>query len=113
MEGIKYDSSTGWIPTYSWLFLVISWIILLVFLVIPQVFLSIRLLKVFEGAVLKKRIHWYLICVFFEFSLMFALFLYNTWVDNQIYRMIYVFIFPSLGYIAAYLIYRSFVKQLD
>ncbi|NHJ20130.1 MAG: hypothetical protein EAX91_04240 [Candidatus Lokiarchaeota archaeon] len=112
-DGIRYDSSTGWIPTYNWFFLALSWLIFSVFIVIPQIPLSIRLIKVFEGKVLKKRIYWYLICVFFEFSLAFAAFLYNTWVDNQIYRFVYVFIFPPLGSIGAYLIYRSFIKELD
>lgn len=112
-NGIRYDSSTGWIPTYSWVFFAISWSFLLIFVVIPQIFLSIKLLEVFEGKVLKKRIYLFLITVFFEFSMAFALFLYNTWIDNQIYRTLYVFIFPPLGSIGAYLIYRSFVRELD
>ena len=112
-EGIRYDSSTQWIPTYSWVFFAISWILLLIFVVIPQISLSIKLLEVFEGKVLKKRIYLFLITVFFEFSMVFALFLYNAWIDNQIYRTIYIFIFPPLGSIGAYLIYRSFVRELD
>lgn len=110
--GIKYDSSTGWIPTYSWFFFVISWIILAIILLIPQIFLSVKLIKVFEGVVLKKRIILFLFSVFCEFSVVFALFLYNTWVDNQIYRTIYLFTFPPLGYVGAYLIYRGIVREL-
>ena len=111
--GIKYDVSTGWIPTYSWFFLILSWILLLVFMVIPQIILSVKLVNVFEGKVLKERIYLFLIGVFFLFSLVFALILYNTWLDNQVYRIVYLFIFPPLGTIGAYLIYRSFVKELD
>jgi hypothetical protein len=113
LDGIRYDSSTGWIPTYSWFFLIISWIFLLIFLIIPQIFLSVRLIKVFEGIVMKRRIILFLLSVFFEYSTVFALFLYNTWVDNQIYRIVYVFTFPPLASIGAYLIYRGLVKEID
>ena len=112
-DGVRYDSSTGWIPTYSWFFFGLSWVIITIFMVVPQIFLSVRLVKVFGGLVLKKRIALFLVCVFFEFSMVYAIFLYNAWVDNQIYRIIYVFIFPPLGSIGAYLIYRSFVRELD
>lgn len=112
LGGIRYDSSTGWIPTYSWFFFAISWIILSLFLVIPQIILSIKLIKVFEGVVLRKRIILFLFSVFCEFSLVFALFLYNTWVENQFYRILYLFIFPPLGYVGAYLIYQGIVREL-
>jgi hypothetical protein len=111
-QGIKYDSSTGWIPTYSWFLLALSWVLFTIFMVIPQIYLSVKLVKVFEGVVLKKRIVLFLISVFCEFSLVFALFLYNAWVDNQIYRTFYLLVFPILGYIGAYLIYRGFVREL-
>jgi hypothetical protein len=111
-QGIKYDSSTGWIPTYSWFLFALSWSFFTIFLVIPQILLSVKLVKVFEGVVLKKRIILFLISVFCEYSLVFAIFLYNTWVENQIYRTFYLFVFPLLGYIGAYLIYRGFVREL-
>ena len=112
LRGIRYDSSTGWIPTYSWFLFILSWIFLLIFLVLPQIFLSFKLVKVFEGVVLKRRILLFLLTVFFELVMMFALFLYHTWVDNQVYRILYIFIFPPLASVGAYLIYRSFVREL-
>ncbi|NVM17128.1 MAG: hypothetical protein HWN80_05380 [Candidatus Lokiarchaeota archaeon] len=113
LEGIRYDSSTEWIPAYSWFFLILSWFLLLIFLVIPQIYLSNKLIKVFEGVVLKKRITLFIISVFLEFASVYGLFLYNTWIENEIYRNIYVFIFPPIATIAAYLIYRSFGKELE
>ena len=113
LQGILYDSSTEWIPNYSWFFLVFSCFFLLIFLIIPQIYLSSKLIKVFEGVVLKKRINMFIISVFFEYSLVYGLFLYNTWVENEIYRITYIFIFPAIATIAAYLIYRGFGKELE
>jgi hypothetical protein len=42
----------------------------------------------------------------------FSVFLYNTWIDNQIYRVIYLVIMPATSTIAAFLIYKGFGKNL-
>lgn len=113
LKGIRLDFSTGWVPIYSWLFLVVSWTLLFTFVIIPQIFLSFKLVKVFEGKVLRRRINMYIVSVFLELSIVFALFLYNTWIENAIYRIIYPSIFPIIGTIAAFLIYKSFGKELE
>ena len=112
-EGIRYDSSTNWIPTYSWFLFIISWIFISISLIIPQIFLSFKLIKVFEGVVLKRRIILFIVSVFIEFITLYALFLYNTWVENLIYRTVYISIFPILSTIGAFLIYRGFGKELE
>ena len=112
-NGIMYDSSTYWIPTYSLYFLVFSWIIFLFLLIIPQIYFSFRLLKIFEGVILRRRIYMFLISAFLELTVVFALFLYNTWVENQIYRMLYILTVPEISTIAAFLIYKSFGEELD
>jgi hypothetical protein len=111
--GIKYDSATGWIPNYSWFFLIFTWIFLLIFLIIPQIYYIFELLKIFEGKILKHRIKLYIIAFVLEITMIFAFFLYNTWIDNVVYRTIYLFTFPPLGTIAAFLLYKSFGKKLD
>ena len=113
-QGIKYDASTFWIPTFSWEFAITSWIVLSLYLVLPQSIFAFKLLKSFQGEIIKKRILKYLISVILEYFLTFMLILYNTWTDNQIFRLIYLFIisFP-LGILAAYLIYKSLIKELD
>jgi hypothetical protein len=114
LQGIRLDSSTEWIPIYSWFFMSISWTLLFIFVIIPQIYLSLKLRKVFEGIILKRRINMYIVSVFLELSMVFALFLYNAWIENTIYRTyIYPSIFPIIGTIAAFLIYKSFGKELE
>ncbi|MBY9014651.1 MAG: hypothetical protein KGD68_03070 [Candidatus Lokiarchaeota archaeon] len=112
-NGIMYDSSTNWIPTYSWFFLIFSWAILLIFLITPQIYFSFKLLKIFEGVILKQRINRFIISVFLEFIMVFSVFLYNTWVESQIYRTFYILVLPITSNIAAFLIYKSFGKELE
>jgi len=112
-NGIMYNLSTNWIPTYSWFFLIISWTFLFILVIIPQIYLSFKLLKVFEGIILKRRINMFIVSIFLELIVVFSLFLYNTWIENQIYRTVYVAIFPLLSTIAAFLIYKSFGKELE
>jgi len=113
LKGISLDSSTGWVPIYSWLFFAISWTFLFTFVILPQVYLSFKLVKVFEGKLLRRRINMYIMSVFLELSMVFALILYNAWIENAIYRIIYPLIFPIIGTIAAFLIYKSFGKELE
>ena len=112
-NGIMYNLSTNWIPTYSWFFFIISWTFLFIFVIIPEIYLSFKLLKVFEGIILKRRINMFIVSIFLELIVVFSLFLYNTWIENQIYRTVYVAIFPLLSTIAAFLIYKSFGKELE
>ncbi len=111
-EGIRFDSSTNWIPIFSWDFLIISWSYLVLFIVFPQVYLSLRMLIVFEGVILKRRVHMFIISVFLEFLMVFFLILYNTWIENQLYRTFHMFFFPPLTTISAYLVYKGFGKEL-
>ena len=112
-NGITYDSSTNWIPNYSRFFLIFSWAFLLTFLIIPQIYFSFKLLKVFEGVILKRRINMFIISVFLELSVVFLLFLYNNLFDNQIYRTFYLLTMPAVSTFAAFLIYKSFGKELE
>jgi len=112
-NGINYDLSTNWIPTYSWFFLIISWIFLFIFVIIPQIYLSFKLVKVFEGIILKRRINRFIVSVFLELTVVVSLFLYNTWVENEIFRLVYIIIIPATATIAAFLIYKSFGKELE
>ena len=105
--------STDWIPTYSWFFLFISWIFLFIFVIIPQIYLSFKLVKVFEGIILKRRINRFIVSVFLELTMVVSLFLYNTWVENEIFRLVYIIIIPATATIAAFLIYKSFGKELE
>ena len=112
-NGIRLDSSTNWIPNFSWLFLIISWVFLLTFLIIPQIYFSFKLLKVFEGVILKRRINMFIISVFLELGSVFSLFLYHVLVENQIFRTFHMLVMPVVSTIAAFLIYKSFGKELD
>ena len=112
-NGITLNASSGWTPHYSWFFLGFSWIYFLIFLIIPQLYLSFKILKLYEGVVLKKRLNLFIISVFLILLLAVFMFLYNTWTENVIFRMFYILIMPEIGVIAAYLVYRGFGKELD
>ena len=113
LEGISLDSGTGWIPIYSWFFLIISWTFLFIFVIIPQTYLSLKLVKVFEGRILKRRINLFIVSVFLELIVVFSLFLYHVLVANEVYRFFYNITIPATGTIAAFLIYKSFGKELE
>jgi len=112
-NGITLNESTGWIPVYSWFLLGFSWIYFLLFLIIPQIYLSLKILKVYEGIVLKRRLNRFIISVFLGLLVLVFLFLYNTWTENELFRTFYIFIIPELATIAAYLIFKGFGKNLE
>jgi len=113
LNGIRLDSGTNWTPIYSCFFFIISWAFLFIFVIIPQILLSFKLLKVFEGIILKRRINLFIVSVFLELIVVFSLFLYNFLVENEVYRFFYNITIPLLGTIAAFLIYKGFGKELE
>ena len=112
-NGITLNASTGWAPNYSWFFLSFSWTYILIFYVIPQLYLSFKILKIYEGLVLKRRLNLFIISVFLGLLIAFSLFLFNTWIDNIIYKSFHMFIGLVFGIYAAYLIYKGFGKDLN
>jgi len=112
-NGIRLDSSTSWIPNFSWFFLIFSWTFLFIFVIIPQIYLSFKLVKVFEGIKLKHRINLFIVSVFLELIMVFSLFLYHVLVTNEIYRTFYIIVMPATATIAGFLIYKSFGKELE
>ena len=112
-EGIRYDSGTGWIPVFSELFLFISCSYITIFLVVPEIFLVVKLINIFEGVSLKRRIKMFIFSVFLEFAILLVIVLYNTWINNPVYKVIYSFLMPPLSMLAAYFIYKSFGKVLE
>ena len=112
-NGITLNASTGNIPTYSLFFLGFSWTYILCFYIIPQIYLSLKILKIYEGIVLKRRINLFIISVFIGLLVAVFMFLYNTWTENVIFRTFYLFIIPELATYAGYLLYKGFGKELD
>ena len=112
-EGIRYDSGTGWIPVFSWLFLFVSWSYVIIFLIVPEIILAVKLLNIFEGVPLKRRIKLFILSVFLEFAVVLLIILYNTWINNAVFRAINLFVVPPLSMLAAYFIYKSFGKGLE
>jgi hypothetical protein len=113
-EGIRYDSGTGWIPVFSWLFLFISYSYTIIFLIVPEIILAVKLINMFEGIPLKRRIKLFLISVFLEFAIVLLIILYNTWINNNlVFKVFYFLITQPVGTLAAYFIYRSFGKGLE
>jgi hypothetical protein len=110
--GIKYDASTGWIPSFSVEFAITSLIMVSLYLVLPHTFLSFRLIKTFQGEV-KKRIIRYILSVYLEFLIVYLLIIYNTWVDNPVIEVLNFIINVPASMLAAYFIYKSLIEQLE
>jgi len=85
----------------------------LVFLIIPQIYLSMKILKIYDGIVLKKRLNLFLVSVFLGLLIPIFLFLYHAMPENIIFRTFYILTMPEIGVIAAYLLYKGFGKELD
>jgi len=113
IEGIRYDSGTGWIPVFSWLFLFISWSYITIFLIVPEIILAVKLINIFEGETLKLRIKLFILSVFLEFAIVLLTILYNTWINNAVFKLIFIIVVPPLSASAAYFIYKSFGKGLE
>jgi hypothetical protein len=95
-EGIRYDSSTGWIPVFSLLFLSVSWSYVIIFLIVPEIFLAVKLINIFEGIPLKRRIKLFIISIFLEFAIVLSLVMYNTGITNSVFKVINLIIMSDL-----------------
>lgn len=113
LKGIRYDSGTGWVPVFSWLFLFISWSYVTIFLIVPEIILAVKLKNIFEGVPLERRIKLFILSVFLNFANVLLIVLYNTWINNAVFKVIYIFVVPPVGMLAAYFIYKSFGKVLE
>jgi len=113
LEGIRYDSGTGWIPIFSWLFFFVSWSYVIIFLIVPEIILAVKLLNIFEGVPLKRRIKLFILSVFLEFAIVLLVVLYNTGTTNPVFKVINLFLMPPLSTLAAYFIYKSFGEGLE
>jgi hypothetical protein len=107
-DGIIYNSSTDWRPQFSWLFFTVSIFYIIFFLILPEIIISIKLIKMFRGTAIEKRIRMFTTSIFLEFFIVFSTTLFNTWTENAIYRMVLPFINLIIGTLAASLIYWSF-----
>ena len=112
-NGVTLNASTGWIPTYNWFFLGFSWTYILIFLIIPQIYLTLKILKIYGGIVLKRRLNLFLSSVFLGLLIPIFVFLYHAMPENEIFRIFYTLTIPELGAFGAYLIYKGFGKELD
>ncbi len=112
-NGIRYDISTGWRPIFSNIFLLANWIYLVFFIIIPEIIMAVKLVNLFKGSNVVIRIKLFLLSTFLEYVAMILLVLYNMLPENHPYRLIHLFIGSPLGLVAAYLIYRSFGKNIE
>jgi len=113
-EGIRYDSGTGWIPVFSVSFFFISYSYITIFLIVPEIILAVKLINLFEGKLLKRRIKLFILSMFSELAIVLLIILYNTWINNNlVFKVIYILITQPVGTLAAYFIYRSFGKGLE
>lgn len=112
-EGLIYGPSTGWRPEYSWLFFWVSFFYVTFFLIIPEIFIAKKVSREFKGTLVENRVKQFTIGIFLNFLNIYFLITYNTWVENEIYRSIHLFIVVPLNLISAYLVYRGIGRALE
>lgn len=113
LEGIRYDSGTGWVPIFSLLFFFVSWSYVIIFLIVPEIILAVKLKNIFEGVHVKQRIKLFILSVFLELAIVLLMVLYNTGTTNFVFKVINLFLMPPLALLAAFFIYKSFGKGLE
>ena len=112
-NGITLNASTGWTPSFNWLFLASCWIYFLIFLIIPQLYLSLKILKIYKNNVLKKRLNLFIISGFLALFVAVSIFVYHAWPENLFYRTFHVVIGLIFGIYSAYLLYKGFGKEME
>jgi len=72
----------------------------------------VKILKVYKGIVIKKRLNLFIISGFLILSMAVSLFLYHAWTENIFYKTFHILIGLVLGIYGSYLIYKGFLKEL-
>jgi hypothetical protein len=111
-QGIRYDSTTGWIPVFSWDFAIISWLFSTIIFIIPAIILTFKIVKIYAGTTMIKRTRQFLIGFYLEFAFIYYLVLYNTWIENELFRIFNPIISLPLSIFSAYFLYIGFGKEL-
>lgn len=107
---ITINTTTNWIPIYSWSFLIALYIFFSIFVSLPTIIFSIKLYTTFKDKELKKKLMFFFLGIFGIFIAFYGLILYNTW-QEPIYR----FAWPILSLLtipSGYLIYYGIVRNL-
>lgn len=113
LNGINYNATTSWSPVFSVNFLIVSWFFLTSCLIVPEVIFSLNLSKYINDKKVRKKIWKFMISLYLEVFIVYSLILYNTWIDNYIYRILFAFFNLPVEISAALLIYFSVGKPLE
>jgi len=108
--GIDIGIHTNWIPTYSWMFLIIFYIFFSLIIVIPTIYLLTKLLMNFQDRDLRKKFFIFLIGISSMIAIFYGLVLYNTWHDptfRAIWSIVSLMVIP-----AGLLIYNGIGQNL-
>lgn len=90
-RGIAFNEKTGWVPVFSWLFLILLYTLTTFMIVIPSIGLLTKLYKRFENEDLKKKLRYFMIGCYGMMFFLYGAILYNTW-QNPIYKIIWSFL---------------------
>ena len=85
-NGITLNADTNWFPVWTWWFFIIFSIVFAVIVVFPNIILLVKLYKMFEDDVLKKKFRLFIIGIIILFIGVCGTALYNTW-DNVLFRL--------------------------
>jgi hypothetical protein len=112
LNGIIYGPNTGWRPEYSVLFFWFTFCYLTIFFIIPELILVRKLITTYKRFLIWNRVKLYIAGVFLLYLDLYFVLIYNTWIDNLLYRTIHLTISIPLSTVGALLIYLGFGRNL-
>jgi hypothetical protein len=110
-EGITVNEGTNWAPHFSWVFLISVYILFSSFITIPTIVNLIKLLKVFEDKILRRRLLLFFYGTIGTIIGVYGAALYNSWDDptyKVIWSLIQLFLIPT----SSLMIYYGIGKEL-
>jgi len=111
-DGIRLDETTDWIPVYSWQFSLLLIIFVSSAYVVPETYLLLKIYRSVVDKNVKARLRLFFLGLYIYLVSNYGIVLYNTWIDNQIYRTIYS-VFAFFIFVPSVLIYFGIRKEIS
>ena len=110
--GISYSLETNWVPIFSWLFSIVMLSVYTIIALLPMLYYIIRLKKAIYEGIVKKKLNYLFVGLIWMILIQYPVALYNTWIDNQIYRAFWS-VFTYFNIIAFVLIFFGTRKEVE
>jgi hypothetical protein len=97
-NGITIGAATGWLPLFSWTFLISFYIYFTITMILPIFYLLLRIYFTFEDKSLKKKFIYFAIGILLILISIYGLVLYNTWQEpifRTLWSIVSLIVIPS------------------